>query len=124
LTAFPEDRGRPLGCTPGPPPGCIVGPTTQDAATRALILDSPCDPFGTNPFGSEIFAINPDGSGLPPLTETRGFADGPDGRLEGGLAGPYVSGAPRGSPLGSDPAGIELPVKNGRSQTRERRRSR
>jgi hypothetical protein len=64
-----------------PPPGCFVGYefVGQDPVTKAVVFDTACDPLGANPFGEQIFAIRPDGTGLRQLTDAAGFTTHPDG---------------------------------------------
>jgi hypothetical protein len=82
------------GCLPGPGPGCAASPinlfngTSQDARTGALLFDSSCDPLGTNPDGGLLFAVNPDGTGLRQLTDTRGIVRADGGTLVE-FPGPY-----------------------------------
>jgi len=72
--------------------GCAVSKLFQDRRNRSLVFYSDCDPLGTNPNGGQLFAIQPDGSGLRQLTDSRGlvFEDGWIGELPGPWAyGPY-----------------------------------
>jgi hypothetical protein len=55
------------------PLGCSVGLINRDVRTDAMLFYSNCDPFGTNPNGSQIFAMHADGTGLRQLTTTRGY---------------------------------------------------
>jgi hypothetical protein len=41
-----------------PRPGCSIVPGGLDAATGTLVFYSSCDPFGTNPYGDQLFAIH------------------------------------------------------------------
>jgi hypothetical protein len=73
VTTFKEGDLSMNGCLFGPPPGCAVAFLGQDADTQTLVTYSSCEPFaGQNPFGSQIFAVRPDGSGLRQLTLTSG----------------------------------------------------
>lgn len=77
LTRFSQASRSRDGCLAMGSDGCnsglSFGPGTgQDARTGALIFDSSCDPFGTTPMGSQLYAIRPDGSGLRELTHARG----------------------------------------------------
>lgn len=60
---------------------CRVRPGTVmvDSTGRDIIFNSVCDPFGTNPFGEQLFGIRRDGSGLRQLTALRGYAIDADG---------------------------------------------
>ena len=69
------DLGTPLS----PPPGCVTGDLRQDPVTGAIVFVSQCDPFGANPYGAQIFAMRPDGTGLRQLTHLRGFVTEADG---------------------------------------------
>jgi hypothetical protein len=62
--------------------------------TRTILIDSSCDPFGTNPNGDQLFAMRPDGSGLRQLTHTRGFVTEADGTVDVELPGPAAYSAP------------------------------
>jgi hypothetical protein len=66
----------------------------QDQVTKAVVFASSCDPLGTNPFGSQIFSMRPDGSALRQLTDAAGFTSNPDGSIRVELPGPFAySGA-------------------------------
>src|SRR5262249_1243290 len=58
--------------------------------TRPLVFGSSCDPLGRNRFGSQIFAMRPDGSGLRQLTATRGRTIDADGTLHVEIPGPLA----------------------------------
>jgi hypothetical protein len=84
LTAFSQGGPTANGCFGfGEPPGCSLGALsgTQDPETRTLVFDSTCDPLGTNPYGIQLFAMHPDGSGLRQLTDARGLVAEPDGAV-------------------------------------------
>jgi hypothetical protein len=80
------------GCFGGGPPGCSVGDSAafQDPETRTVVFDSSCDLLGTTPYGNQIFAMRPDGSGLRQLTATRGFTTDADGAVAVELPGPFA----------------------------------
>jgi hypothetical protein len=40
-----------------------------------------CDPLGSNPYGVQMFAMRPDGSGLRQLTAARGLVGEADGTV-------------------------------------------
>ena len=52
-------------------------------------------PFGTNPNGAQIFAIDPDGTNLRQITDTRGFTTQADGTVHVENTGPFASTAER-----------------------------
>ena len=79
-------------------PGCSIdGFMQQDRATQTIVFNSSCDPFGSNPNGSQLFAMLPDGTGLRQLTNLEGVVEEADGSLTVELPGPYAvpSGAVR-----------------------------
>jgi hypothetical protein len=96
LTHLPWD-GRPTsnGCK-GPAPGCGIFNLSPaaDPVTGTVLFSASCDPFGTNPFGAQIFAMRFDGTGLRQLTNARGMTTDPDGTLHVELAGPFAYTAP------------------------------
>jgi hypothetical protein len=92
VTAFQEAERSIAGCTYARVPGCAVEVIGQDSNTDALLLQSNCDPLGTNPFGGQVFAMRPDGSGIRQLTETSGLVLNPDGTVFGQLPGPVAYG--------------------------------
>jgi hypothetical protein len=95
LTRFREGDHSVNGCLSGPPPGgCMIFQVFQDPVTRTLVFYSTCDPFGTNPYGGQLFAMRPDGSKLRQLTATRGLVEGADGEVMVELPGPFGYSAP------------------------------
>jgi hypothetical protein len=68
----------------------------QNPRTRTLVFYSTCDPFGTNPNGGQIFAIEPDGTGLRQLTDPAGPVTRPDGTVTKQLPGPWDYGPNQG----------------------------
>ena len=99
LTNFHETEHSTWGCNFGTrPKGCgLYLPLTQrqavqDPRGRTLLFYSSCDPFGTNPNGGQIFAIQPDGTGLRQLTNSRGLVKEADGTYSGELPGPGAYG--------------------------------
>jgi len=75
------------------PPICTIGASTGgevDLGTGSLVFSSSCDPFGTNPYGEQEFAMRPDGTGLRQLTNARGLRQGADGSLAVELPGPWA----------------------------------
>jgi len=71
--------------------GCAVQKLFQDRRNRSLVFYSDCDPLGTHPNGGQIFAMQPDGSGLRQLTDSRGLVFEP-GAAIGELPGPWAYG--------------------------------
>jgi hypothetical protein len=93
LTNFRETEHSVAGCSGQQRPrGCTVGTPWQDPRSRAVIFYSSCDPLGTNPNGAQIFAMQPDGSGLRQLTDSRGLVREADGTYSGELPGPWAYG--------------------------------
>jgi len=79
LTRFRDSQPSEDGCFITPLPGCPVAVFAQDRATGSLIMNSSCDPLGTNPAGEQLFVMRPDGSGLRQITHARGVVvDTPD----------------------------------------------
>jgi hypothetical protein len=98
LTRFRETSHSVHGCDFNGPvgSGCATYLLGQDANTQAVLFYSSCDPLGTNPRGGQIFAMQPDGSDLRQLTETRGLVIESDGTIIGEFPGPIVlSSGPR-----------------------------
>jgi hypothetical protein len=89
LTGFQQGGRAAHGCAVNQmPPGCTIRTVAQDRATGTLVFASECDPFGTNPYGYQVFAMRPDGSRLRQLTDARGLTIAPDGALTVELPGP------------------------------------
>jgi hypothetical protein len=74
------------------PPDCTITDLRLDEVTRAVLFASSCDVFGDNPYGEQIFAMNPDGTNLRQLTHVRGFTEA-NGVVEVELPGPFASSA-------------------------------
>jgi hypothetical protein len=90
LTHLPADRPR-EGCLAfGGACGIDPGWFFADQVTGTVLFASSCDPLGRNPFGSQVFAMRPDGTGLRQLTATRGMTIDPDGRLHVEMPGPIA----------------------------------
>ena len=70
-------------CDLDSPPNCFVGYefVRQDPVTKTVVFDTACDPLGANPFGDQIFAMRPDGTGLRQLTDVAGFTTHPGGSV-------------------------------------------
>jgi hypothetical protein len=96
LTRFGTGERSLEGCDNfGETPGCSIQPLAKawfDIRSRSLPFYSDCDPFGTNPDGSQVFAIDYDGRRLRQLTHTAGARTGPDGALEVEIPGPVAAG--------------------------------
>jgi hypothetical protein len=90
LTQFHETDHATTQCTFSGrrPYGCFILPLARDADTGALIFSSTCDPFGSNPSGSQYFAMAADGAGLRQLTSARGLVTEADGTVIGELPDP------------------------------------
>lgn len=91
LTQFGTVRSV-KGCIIGDGAGCAVAFVNQEVLSRANVFSSDCDPFGTNPGGSQAFAIGLDGSRLQQLTSTPPPRVHPDGTLEVEFVGPVARG--------------------------------
>lgn len=96
LTHLPWDgRPTPNGCTfPAPGCGILQQGLAADPVTGTVLFSASCDPFGTNPFGTQIFAMRADGTGLRQLTDARGMTTDPDGTVHVELAGPFAYTTP------------------------------
>ncbi len=97
LTHFGQGVPSEEGCQLGELPGCGISYGVEQqlevaARARAYAFYSDCDPFGTNPDGSQVFAIDWGGSRLRQLTHTAGARRGADGSLELELLGPAARG--------------------------------
>jgi len=90
LTNFGEGELSANGCDWRWPPGCGVGLRGQGVAFGVIVFDSSCDPFTTGVYGSEIFAMRSDGTGIRQLTETRGMKIQADGTVTVEIVGPYI----------------------------------
>jgi hypothetical protein len=91
LTHLPSD-GRPAaGCRSSEGgTACDIVNVFLDRITGTVLFLSSCDPVGGNPFGDQLFAMRPDGTGLRQLTATRGMTTDPDGTVHVELPGPVV----------------------------------
>jgi len=58
--------------------------------TGSVLFGSNCDPLGRNPFGDQLFAMRPDGTGPRQLTAARGREMLPDGTLRVELVGQWA----------------------------------
>jgi hypothetical protein len=94
LTDFREREHSSAGCfLDRVGQGCGIYPLgSQDPRSRSLFFYSSCDPFGQNPNGGQIFAMQPDGTGLRQLTDSRGLVKEADGTYSGELPGPWAYG--------------------------------
>jgi hypothetical protein len=95
LTRFGTGERSKEGCANfGPTPGCGIRSLEKDwfaMQSRSLLFHSDCDPFGANPDGSQVFAVDYDGSHLRQLTHTAGTHTTADGALEVELPGPIAT---------------------------------
>ena len=86
MTFFHEGGDHRAACIGGRrPDGCRIDLPpwgAQQPETGTLYFKSQCDPLGLNPNGTQLFAIQPDGTGLRQLTNTRGFVQGADRTVE------------------------------------------
>jgi hypothetical protein len=92
---FDPGTTSPRGCaraTAEVPRRAVIG--RQDPATRALVFDSSCDPYGLSAVSQQLYALRPDGSGLRQLTDYRGTRTDPDGGISVELPGPIAYQAP------------------------------
>ena len=76
---FPDLYGR----------GCSITTVRSDPITGWVTFQSSCNPFGTNPYGSQIFTMRPDGTGLRQLTFTAGMTTEADGTVTVEAPGPW-----------------------------------
>jgi hypothetical protein len=91
LTHLPSDGRRKSGCIGGQDAACTVDLGIRlDQVTGTVVFGSSCDPVGGNPFGDQLFAMRPDGSGLRQLTAARGREMLPDGTLRFEIVGPFA----------------------------------
>lgn len=93
LTSFSEAPHSANGCNFTGPPGCAFHAVYQDAATGEIVFYSNCSPFGSNPQGSQLFAMKADGTRLRQLTHTAGATFGADGVVEVEIPGPFAYSA-------------------------------
>ena len=71
-------------------PRCLVSPFSEDPVMGAVLLNGSCDPFGTNVFGNQFFAMRRDGSGLRQITHARGVVVDTPEVVEVELPGPVA----------------------------------
>jgi hypothetical protein len=91
LTSFSEGPRSIVGCLWNERPlGCAAGFVGFDPHTGAMIFYSMCDPLGTNPYGGQVFAMRPDGSGLRQLTNTQPYTVDPGGAVSVEAAYPFA----------------------------------
>ena len=78
--------------------GCGITPlsTTADQVSGTVLFQASCDPVGANPFGEQIFAIRPDGSGLRQLTNARGMTTDADGTVHVEMPTPFAYQSQKG----------------------------
>jgi len=92
LTDFQEaPEHSSTGCLYGrPPSGCGAFVVSRDLQSDALVFYSSCDPFGTNPYGSQVFVMRQDGTGLRQITETQGYSTDASGAVTVELPFPFA----------------------------------
>jgi hypothetical protein len=95
LTHFDPGRRSEEGCQIGALPGCGLRQLNEGPfhESSALAFYSDCDPLGTNPNGSQVFAMPWNGSALRQVTHTRGVTAAADGSVvEVDIPGPVARG--------------------------------
>jgi hypothetical protein len=95
LTDFSEGPHSAKGCQFGilgarKPLGCYVSRLFQDPVTQTVAFFSSCDPLGSNPNGTQVFSVRPDGTGLRQLTNLREIKTEADGTFRAELLGPFA----------------------------------
>src|SRR5262249_2228691 len=70
--------------------------TTAEQVSGTVLFQASCDPVGANPFGEQIFAIRPDGSGLRQLTNARGMTTDADGTVHVEMPTPFAYQSQKG----------------------------
>jgi hypothetical protein len=98
LTSFERPANRREGCHDDNG-GCRVDLAGQNADAGTIFFISNCDPLGQNPYGRQIFAIQPDGSDLRQVTSASGFVASSDGSVEVETVQEGVLIAPRSGPF-------------------------
>jgi hypothetical protein len=94
LTHFDEGVPSVSGCYFGAYAGCSFYSISQDPVTGSIVFYSNCDPLGTNPGNSAVFAMRPDGSALRQLTHTTGVRFASDTEVEVEIPGPIAYSVP------------------------------
>jgi hypothetical protein len=95
LTHFDTGATSVEGCQIGGRAGCGIDTVTHNPnvpGSRSFVFYSDCDPFGTNIDGTQVYAIDWDGTPLRQLTHTAGARYLPDGSLEVEFPGPTAIG--------------------------------
>ena len=59
-------------------------------ASDAVLFYFSCDPFGTNPYGSQVFGMRANGTGLRQLTNTHGYTQDASGAVAVALPFPFA----------------------------------
>lgn len=88
LTRFSSPEHSALGCLQITPPGCRILPYGLEPSTGTLVFYSTCDPFGTNPYGDQLFTISSNGTHLRQLTRARGLFTDAGGSVSAENIGP------------------------------------
>src|SRR5262245_36541884 len=73
----------------GVSPGCAILPLGLDPATGIVVFYATSDPFGTNPYGDQLFVLRPDGA-LRQLTQARGLVTEVDDTVSAENIGPVA----------------------------------
>ena len=89
LTHLPWDGRPPTDCWDGGG-ACNISHLFLDPIVGTVLFQSSCNPVGANPFGEQLFAMRPDGTGLRQLTSARGMTIDPDGTVHVELPGPFA----------------------------------
>jgi len=88
VTFFHEGGDHTAACIGGQRPnGCtcnfaLGADSPQNPATGSIYFMSQCDPLGLNPNGHQVFAIQPDGTGVQQVTNARGLVRSADGTVQ------------------------------------------
>jgi len=90
LTDFRDESRPSVGCAVANQAACTIDSIVLDQVTGTVIFGSNCDPFGTNPYGFQLFSMRPDGSGKRQLTATLGRVIEPDGAVSFQTVGPIA----------------------------------
>jgi len=95
ISDFHEGDTSGNGCIFSAPDGCAASFLGQDPQTGTLVLHSNCDPLGSNPYGAQIFALDPTTRDIRQLTGLRGIEIPGEDVVEVELPGPFAYSAIR-----------------------------
>src|SRR5262249_31752000 len=90
LTPFSSPVHAERGCVQAHPPGCRVLSYGLERVTGNVVFYSSCDPFGTTPYGDQLFAIGSNGLHLRQLTQALGLVTDADGSATAENIGPIA----------------------------------